>query len=39
VTGALAALVDSHAAGGRPIATPHLAALGYTPAPELTFPA
>jgi hypothetical protein len=39
VTGALAALVDSHAAGGRRIATPHLATLGYTPAPELTFPA
>jgi hypothetical protein len=39
VTGALAALVDSHAAGGRRIETPHLAALGYTPAPELTFPA
>jgi hypothetical protein len=39
VTGALAALVDSHAGGGRRIETPHLAALRYTPAPELTFPA
>jgi hypothetical protein len=39
VTGALAALVDSHVAGGRRIETPHLATLGYTPAPELTFPA
>ena len=39
VTGALAALIDSRAAGGRRLETPHLAALGYTPAPELTFPA
>jgi hypothetical protein len=38
VTGALAALIDSRAAGGRRLETPHLAALGYTPAPELTFP-
>ena len=38
VTGALAALMDSHAAGGRRLETPHLASVGYTPAPELTFP-
>jgi hypothetical protein len=38
VTGALAALVDSHAEGGRRVETPHLAALGYTPAPERTYP-
>jgi hypothetical protein len=36
VTGALAALIDSRAAGGLRIETPHLAGLGYTPAPELT---
>ena len=36
VTGALAALIDSRAAGGLRLETPHLAALGYTPAPELT---
>jgi hypothetical protein len=36
VTGTLAALVDSRAAGGLRIETPHLGDLGYTPAPELT---
>jgi hypothetical protein len=39
VTGTLAALIDSRAAGGHRLETPHLAALGYTPAPELTFAA
>jgi hypothetical protein len=39
VTGALAALVDSRAAGGRRLETPHLAGLGYQPAAEPTFPA
>jgi hypothetical protein len=34
VTGALAALVDSHAGGGLAVPTPHLAELGYTPAAE-----
>ncbi|MFO0950097.1 MAG: hypothetical protein U0835_02890 [Isosphaeraceae bacterium] len=34
VTGALAALVDSHAEGGVRVPTPHLAEVGYTPAPE-----
>ena len=38
VTGALAALIDSHAAGGVRLETPHLADLSYTPAPELTEP-
>jgi hypothetical protein len=36
VTGILAALMDSRAAKGERIATPHLAELGYTPAPEIT---
>lgn len=36
VTGALAALVDSHAQNGRRIETPHLARVGYTPAEEWT---
>jgi hypothetical protein len=36
VTGALAALMQSHAERGALIATPHLADLGYTPAPDLT---
>jgi hypothetical protein len=34
VTGVLAALIDSRAQGGQRIPTPHLAAIGYTPAPE-----
>ena len=36
VTGMLAALMDSHAQGGRRIETPHLREIGYTPAPEWT---
>lgn len=36
VTGALAALIDSHAAGGRRIATPHLDGILYKPAPEIS---
>lgn len=36
VTGVLAALMDSHAAGGDRIETPHLADLAYTPAAEWT---
>jgi hypothetical protein len=39
VTGALAALIDSHVEGGRRLATPHLSELGYTPAPDWTEPA
>jgi hypothetical protein len=38
VTGVLAALIDSHAAGGVRVETPHLADLSYTTAPELTEP-
>jgi hypothetical protein len=36
VTGVLEALVDSHAAGGRRLTTPHLSALGYVPASDQT---
>ncbi len=36
VTGALAALMDSHFAGGKRQETPHLQNVGYTPAKELT---
>jgi hypothetical protein len=36
VTGALAALMDSHAEGGRPVPTPHLRDIRYDPAPEWT---
>jgi hypothetical protein len=36
VTGMLAALMDSHAQGGRRLATPHLREIGYTPVPEWT---
>jgi hypothetical protein len=36
VTGALAALMDSHADGSKRIETPHLAGIRYTPAPEWT---
>ena len=36
VTGVLAALIDSHFQNGRRLETPHLSALGYTPAPEIT---
>ncbi len=38
VTGALAALMQSHAEGGARIRTPHLAETGYTPAPDFTGP-
>ncbi|WP_406694707.1 hypothetical protein V5E97_27005 [Singulisphaera sp. Ch08] len=38
VTGILAALIDSQAAGGTRLETPHLTDLSYTPAPELTDP-
>ena len=31
VTGVLAALIDSHAAGGKRLETPHLHSVGYTP--------
>lgn len=34
VTGALAALMDSHAEGGTRVSTPHLAEVGYAPAPD-----
>src|SRR4051812_24994738 len=36
VTGMLAALMDSHAQGGRRIETPHLSKIGYAPVPEWT---
>ncbi|MGE3818632.1 MAG: hypothetical protein AB7I30_04305, partial [Isosphaeraceae bacterium] len=34
VTGALAAMMDSHAQGGARIPTPHLAELTYSPVPD-----
>ncbi|HEV3120458.1 MAG TPA: hypothetical protein VGY53_01080, partial [Isosphaeraceae bacterium] len=36
VTGVLAALMDSRAQGGCLLPTPHLSAIAYRPAPELT---
>jgi hypothetical protein len=38
VTGVLAALMDSRAAGGVRLTTPHLLGIRYEPAPELTAP-